>query len=308
MGRCKLVVVAALGMWGSAASAQMMIPDSGAGDRIMLFNAFDGSLIDADWLTDQNAQGWAFNTPKEATVVGGELWVADQLEDAIHRFDLDRNFIASIETGAGGRPLDNLRSLGWDGSTVYVVNAGGAIGNAVVKYDASGGEAGFFAVNGSSFDAERFGDDILVSNTSTESVQRYSQGGVFINDFATDLGFAEQVVVRPDGSVIVSDAIDPVDKKGVYHYEADGSLRAFVGVQEIGNPTLRGADLLGNGSYILSASNGIFTATPDGQGGYIYNQVLGGVSGQYVTFIPEPATAALLGVGLLGLLGRRRRR
>ena len=29
------------------ARAQLMIPDSGTGDRVMLFNAFDGSLIDA---------------------------------------------------------------------------------------------------------------------------------------------------------------------------------------------------------------------------------------------------------------------
>ena len=57
--------------------AQLMIPDSGTGDRVMLFNAFDGSLIDADWITDVG-QPYVFTTPKEAAVVGNQIWVSDQ--------------------------------------------------------------------------------------------------------------------------------------------------------------------------------------------------------------------------------------
>ncbi|RJP32717.1 MAG: hypothetical protein C4547_13450 [Phycisphaerales bacterium] len=269
-------------LWAIApvAQAQLMLVDSG-GDRVMLFDPNDGSVLDENWLTDINAQGWAFTTPKEATIVDGEIWVADQIEDAVHRFDPERNFLSSIETGPNGAPLDNIRSLGFDGQTVYVVNAAGQIGNAVVTYDAGGNNTGSFAVNGSCFDAEAFEGDVLVTNSTTHAVQRY-RNGQFLEDFAVDLDFAEQLVVLPDGTVLVANAIAPAGERGLYHYEPDGELITFVDVQSIGNPVVRGGYLLGNGSYLVSSGGGIYTAEPDGQGGYIFTKV-SDADGQYVT-------------------------
>jgi hypothetical protein len=301
--RTRFVLLVALAMFVPAVSAQFMIPDSG-GDRIMLFDSFNGSLIDADWLTDQGAVGWAFSTPKEAVVVGSELWVADQIEDAIHRFDLGGGFLSSITTGAGGQALDNIRSLGFDGTIVYLTNSAGAIDDAVVKYDATGNEAGFFSLGTgySPFDAEPFQGDLLVSGSD---IDRWTTDGTFLSTFATGLGFPEQVVVLGDDSVIVANAIDSAGVEGLYHYNADGSLRAFVDTQSIGGPVLRGGNLLGNGNYILGTADGIWVAESDGGGGFVFDQVFADASGQYVTLIPEPASLALLAIG--GVLALRRR-
>src|SRR5690606_13221331 len=50
---------AALIAGASAAFGQLMVPDL-TGRRIMLFSAVDGSLIDANWITEANAVGWTF--------------------------------------------------------------------------------------------------------------------------------------------------------------------------------------------------------------------------------------------------------
>jgi len=288
----------------SAASAQVMIPDS-SGDRIMLFDAYNGSLINADWLSDAGAPDWAFSTPKEALYVGSELWVADQIEDAVLRFDAGMNYIGSI-TGGDGMVMDNVRSLGFDGSTIYVTNASGAFDDAVIKYGTDGSYLGYFPVNSTSiFDAEPFMGDLLVTDSSNSRVDRYTTDGALLGSFATGLAFPEQVVVLGDNSVIVSNAIDSSRVEGVWHYASDGSVIAYVDTAPIGGPTVRGANLLGNGSYIISTSTGIYTAASDGAGGWNFAQVFAGASGQYVTFVPEPGSLLLLGLGGLALIRRR---
>lgn len=296
--------IVVLALFVPTGSAQIMIPDSG-GDRVMLFDGFDGSLLDANWLTDEGAVDWAFSTPKEAKFVGSELWVADQVEDAVHRFDAGLNFIGSV-TGGDGMSLNNIRSLGFDGSTIYVTNADGDFDDAVVKFDASGGFVGFFSVDSTSiFDAEPFMGDLLISDSSNDTVDRYTTDGAFVSNFASGLGFAEQVVILADDSVIVADAIDSAGIEGLYHYNSDGSLRAYVDTAPIGGPTLRGGNILGNGNYILSTGSGIWTAEDDGSGGWIFDQVLADASGQYATYVPEPTTALLLGLAGLTLIRRR---
>jgi len=301
--RTTIAIVLTLALFVPAATAQVMIPDS-SGDRIMLFDAYDGSLINADWLTDAAASGWEFSTPKEAVMVGGQLWVADQIEDAVFQFDADLSYVGTI-TGGNGKTMDNVRSLGTDGSTVYVTNSAGDFDDAVIKFDTTGSYLGFFPVESTSiFDAEPFEGDLLITDADNDRVDRYGVDGGFLSTFADGLGFAEQVAILDDGSVIVANAIDSAGIEGLWHYNADGSLRAFVDTDEIGGPTLRGGELLGNGSYILSTGDGIWTATPDG-GGFIFNQVFADASGQYVTFVPEPGALALLVVGGLAVLRRR---
>lgn len=294
------------------ANDMIMIADSGSGDRIALFDANDGSLIDINWLTDVGAVGWAFTTPKEAKIVGNEIWVADQVEDAVHRFDLSKNYLSSITTGPGGVPIDNIRSLGTDGSKVYVTNASGGFGNAVITYDTAGNPVSDFSLSGSSFDAEPWrSDEILVSNTSTNALERYDTGGGFLGNFVSGYSFFEQVVVLSDDSVISANAIDSVGVEGIWHFNADGTVRTFLDTNDAGAPggVPRGANLLNNGDYIVAGSTGVWTAHDTGGGNYQWTLITDEVNGQYVTRfskIPAPGAVALL--GLAGLLGTRRRR
>ena len=74
-----------------SSSNALLIPDS-ASDRIILVDAFDGALIN-DRFIDGSAEGLGiFQTPFNAIQVNREIWVSDQVADALFRFDLAGNF------------------------------------------------------------------------------------------------------------------------------------------------------------------------------------------------------------------------
>jgi len=301
----------ALALTPALARAQLMIPDSGTGDRVMLFNAFDGSLIDADWITDVG-QPYVFTTPKEAAVVGNQIWVSDQVADAVHRFDLSRNYLGSITTHPNGGNLDNLRGLGYDGTSVYLTTMPSTAANrGIVRIDAATATPnGFFPGPGSYFDAEPFGaSDMLVTSSTSNNVERWRRAdGALLGNFATGVTFPQQVATMSDGSVVTVSTIAAAGIEGVYHFNPDGTLRRFIDTEplkgQFGEQVPTGAWQLGNGNYLISTGIGIFTYNVAGNS---FAQVLGGVSGQYINPIPEPASvSALTCAGLIALRRWRR--
>lgn len=307
--RARFVFTFALFVSPAFSNAQLMIPDSGTGDRVMLFNAFDGSLIDADWITDVG-QPYVFTTPKEAAVVGNQIWVSDQVADAVHRFDLSRNYLGSITTDAAGNTLDNIRGFGYDGSNVYLTRFHGTTTlRGIVTIDAASATAtGFFAMGTNSpFDAQTFNGDLLISNSTTDNIERWTTGGTFVNNFATGIDFPQQVAQMPDGSIITLSTIGAAGIEGVYHFNPDGTLRRFIDTEplkgQFGEQVPTGAWQLGDGNYLISTGIGIFTYNVVGNS---FAQVLGGVSGQYINPIPEPATLGLLSAAALLALRRPR--
>jgi hypothetical protein len=288
-----------------------MIPDSGVGDRIMLFNAFDGSLIDQNWITDVG-QTYVFTTPKEAALVGNQIWVSDQLADAVHRFDLGRNYLGSITAHPNGANLDNLRGFGYDGTNVYLtLDHGTAANSGIVRINgATATPDGFFPNGGASvFDAQPFGaDELLVSNSDADVIQRYRRSdGTLLGNFTGTLDFPQQVAQMDDGSIITLATIASSTTEGVYHFNTDGTLRRFIDTQplkgQFGEQVPTGAWQLGNGNYIISTGIGIFTYDVAGNS---FAQVLGGVSGQYINPIPEPTSLGLVGLGALLAMRRTR--
>ncbi len=276
-------MVAAFGV-AAPASAQLMVVDS-SGDRVCLFDQEDGSVIDLDWLSDAGAVGWAFSTPKEAAVVGDEIWVADQLEDAIHRFAADGVFLSTITEGPGGQPLNNIRSLGVTGDTVYVTNADAPLNDAIVIFSSDGTPMSSFAASGAfslgCFDAEPFNGEILVSNADSDALQRYTESGAFLGNFASGYAYLEQVVVLDDGSVLTANAIDSVGIEGIYHFNADGSVRAYLDTAAINtSAVIRGANVLNNGGYLVSTSAGVWTYVSG-----VWTEINGDINGQYITVL-----------------------
>jgi hypothetical protein len=282
------------------AHGQLMVPDSGAGDRVMLFSSQDGLLIDANWITDAAAVGWQFTTPKEAAVVGNEIWVSDQVADSIVRFDSNRQFVGIVNSLAGGAGnFDNVRGFGYDGQTVYLTmsHSSTALRGVVTIDAATATSTGFFAVGTNSlFDAEPFGGDLLISNSTTNDVERRNRTtGALISVFAPDITFPQQVTPVPDGSVLNVSTIAAAGVEGIYHHNADGSVRRYIDTQAIktaaGELVPHGAWLLGNGDYFLATSIGVFTIRPTGAGplDYTFATVITGVDAQYVNAIPEPA-------------------
>jgi len=304
-------VAAALG--GSASAQYLMVPDSGAGDRIMLFRQSDGSLVDANWITDIG-QPYIFTTPKEAGQVGNEIWVTDQVADAIHRFDLDRNFLGSITTMSNGANLDNIRGFGFDGSKVYVtVFHGTAANRGIAVYSPAGVPTAFFAsgTNPSFFDVTFHGDNLLVTNSTTDAMERRSSSdGSFINNFASNMDFVQQGDMLPDGTYIATASIGAIGNEGVYRFNPDGSLHTYINTEVLkiafGEHVPRAAWLLDDGEYLIATSNGVYKTVNQGVS---YTQILAGVDAQYIRpfVIPGPGAAAVIALGAGGFVVRRRR-
>ena len=286
-------LLAGLLVAASSASAQLMVPDSGTGDRIMLFSRVDGSIIDLDWITDAGAVGWAFSTPKEACVVGEEIWVSDQLTDSVIRFDMNRQFLGQITMHPDGGLLDNVRGLGTDGTKVYLTVWPSPVARkGVAVYDLAGNPTDFWNIQASLFDAEPFQGDVLVSNSDTDAVERYSQAGQFLGNFATGIIFTEQTMVIDDGSVITVSSITAPPVEGVYHFNADGTLRLFIDTQglknQFGEHVPRGAFLLDNGDYFIASSTGLYTynvATAT------FHDVIKGPNAQHIGVLPKQPPA-----------------
>jgi hypothetical protein len=266
------------------AQGQLMIPDSGSGDRIMLFDDFDGSLINVDWITDIGAVGWFFTTPKEARVVNGEIWVSDQVADAIHRFDMEREFLGSITAHPGGGSLDNIRGFGSDGSTVWLaIWPSTSTARGFGSYDTSGTPLAFHALNASLFDVEPFQGDLLITNSTSDNIERWSTEGAFLGNFATGIDFPQQLEVLPDGSVLTASTIAASGVEGIYHFDDEGGLIRYIDTEllkgQFGEQVPRGAALLGDGNYLISTSRGVYKYDTAGNS---FSEVLAGVDAQYI--------------------------
>src|SRR5690554_2915881 len=99
------------------------------------------------------------STPKAVKQIDDEIWVTDQIADAIYRFDEDGNHLGTISGG-----IDNIKGLDLiDNSEVWVTNAGsanGAPGDALVRLDTDGNTLGFYPTGtNSSFDVLDVGNN-----------------------------------------------------------------------------------------------------------------------------------------------------
>src|SRR5690606_11171903 len=123
-------------------------------------------------------------TPKGIRQIGSEIWITDQIDDMIYRFDLEGNYLSSI-TGN----LDNIKGLGpVNGSEVWVTNAGsnnGAPGDAIVRFDMNGNFLGNFTTDGkSAFDViDNGAGEVYISYINSGSpIERRDYDGNLINN------------------------------------------------------------------------------------------------------------------------------
>ncbi len=301
---CLVVTLAA-----GSASAQgvLLIPDSD-NDRIMAFDPFNGSVIDLNFITDIGAVGWAFSTPVEAMQVGSQIWVSDQIEDRVHRFDFAGGFQGSI----GNAGLDNIRGMGLINNSVYVANAGtlnGAPGNALVQYDLNGNFIQNIAMTGSSHDVEvTAAGDLLVTDSTSDNIERYLPSGTPLGAFenpASPINFPQQMAFRSNGNLLVAGFSGTVNA-GIYEFDSSGNQLSFWldnfgcrGVYELGNGRILATFGAGAGGRIVSIdpSNGTFLTI-----------LQGGISPRYINYVEIPAPGASVLLVAFGALGARRRR
>ncbi|TVQ33087.1 MAG: hypothetical protein EA376_03265 [Phycisphaeraceae bacterium] len=294
--------MAAVSMFAGVAQAGfLMVPDSDAtsGERLMLFDAFDGSLVDPNFI-DLNPLD-AF-LPKHAMQVGNEIWLSDQVRNRIDRFNLAGSHLSAITEAAPGQPLSNIRGMGIVGNELYVTNEGttdGAPGNALVGYDFSGNHVqNVPTAQTSPFDVLVYRNEVLVSHSSAADIQRYDLDLNHIGPFHVGaISFVQQMHERSNGNLL---AIGSFGTSGIYEFDPSGAPTGFfVPVSNVP----RGIWELGNGNLMYTNNQGVWVHDIATGG----STMIEAASAQYIDFlIPTPGAAAVF--ALAGLAAYRRRR
>ncbi|MEO1131336.1 MAG: hypothetical protein AAFX40_01370 [Cyanobacteria bacterium J06639_1] len=252
----------------------LMVPDS-VSDRILLFDAQDGSLVD-DTFIDGSAEGLGiFSTPFNAIQVENEIWVSDQVADAIFRFDLSGAYLGVVGDGDGDGDtdgLDNIRGIEFADGLIYVSNSGTnndapGDGEVVVVFDTAGNNLGFFDT-GDPYDIRAYNGQLLVSDINSDSsggedIDIYTLDGVnstlvgtlVESDGLTGIDFPQQISVRSsNGNVLVAGFSAP---GGFYEYDFEGNQVALFNADDGFAERVRAAYELGNGTILWSGGDGI---------------------------------------------------
>ena len=249
----KHVVIAGLvGAVACTASAQqVMMPDL-THNRIVLFSAVDGTLLNSNYFA------LAEGAPVHAMQVGHEIWVSEQTGDRVSRWSLTGAPLGALTGG-----MDNIRGMERIGGVVYVCNAGpenGAPGAAMVMFGPNGTPLGFFSTAGNSpspFGVLDFRGGMLVSSAfADDDLHRYSAGGAPLGTFHNSgtINFAEQMCIASNGDVLVAGflsdnvvRLNPDNGAVISSFFADGA---------------RGVFQLRNGNILWSNNTGVYVHNP----------------------------------------------
>lgn len=291
----RLVLALVAGTAAAHADAQYVMMGDSTNERVVLFNPFDGSVVNSNYFATQGG------TTVHAMQVNNEIWISEQIGDRISRWSLSGTYLGAISGG-----LDNIRGMARIGDTVYLTNSGtanGAPGPAIVRFDTEGNNLGSFSTGGTSpspFGILAYGDGMLVSSSSAnDDIHHFSLDGTSLGTFhnSTALNFAEQMIVASNGDILVagfsSNNIVRLDAESgavITTYSANGAR----GLYELGNGNLLWTN--GTGVHVMDLETGGSTLVYAG-------------GGRYLDFllVPAPGFASLLGVaGLFGAARRRR--
>ncbi|MEZ5975930.1 MAG: hypothetical protein R3E96_14140 [Planctomycetota bacterium] len=281
--------------------AQNLMVTESTNDHVMLFDGFDGSLINANFLDLNASTGTPPNLPIEAKVVGSEIWVSDQNADTIFRFDPSGTYL-----GQSSAALDNVRGFEVAFGSVWVANAAGTYGQALVQLDMNLDFVAAHVGVGSPFDAVEFTlggvNGMLVSDINDDILWFFDPANPgtptnFIDsDGVASFDFPEQITFdQSSGSIRVTSLVTP---NGFFEFDpVTGVQLDYVDTSTLfGNGGLRAAYELGNGNIMYTNGTGVHiydpvagTSTPaitGVQARYI-NPISGGTTG---TAFCDPAT------------------
>jgi len=284
--RMTLVPILAL-VVAPTASAQLLVPES-TNDDVMMFDAFDGSLISLQYLDMNISTGATPSTPQELIFApNGDILISDQVANRVFRYSND----GSTYIGETTTPLSNVRGIESAYGSIWVANAGtsgGAPGNAIVQLDLGLNLVQVFPLAFAPWDLQidrRGGvDGLLVTDLSGHNIQFFDPANpattlmVHDSDGVTGIDFPQYMRFREsNGNLLVAGFSPP---SGVYEYEpVTGNQLNFVdtvGLFNIGG--LRSVHELGNGNLLIS-----------GPGVHVYDPIVGTLS----TIVPVVAARAI---------------
>lgn len=282
--------------FSATADAQLIVPDI-TNSQLMLFDETDGSLIDASFINMTAQAGFPVNAVK----VGREIWVSNQTNLTIHRFNFSGQYLGDVSGD-----LDYVRGMEVVGNKVYAVNAGQNTGHpertgvAVIDVETATVESYFRTGS----DANGFGFDVVAvdfksrpallipDQSSTdeglddgEDIDLFDLDGNFLatfhdSDGVTGIDNPMQLVFGSDNSVLVAGFTGPLF--GIFRYDPTGVATDFYLVPDT---NVFGVFELQNGNILFTTFDGVFILDPSNPD--IGNNVETVVSGIVAGFI-EP--------------------
>jgi len=322
----KLAALALVAGLASAAAGQyLMVPNfSSSGRSSMLFNKSDGSLVNQNWIVGDGGAN-VFNSQTECLSIGTDVWISDQVQNKIFRYDLATSSFKSAITGNGTTNLSNLRGMERVGNTVFVSQSGSGFGNAIVKFDANTGAfLGSFNIqqfvagtDHSPWDVQAYNGELLVStyaastNTGTSRIDRYDYNGNYLgnlylqaNSVTTGLRGPQQITVEANGNLLIG-GFSGTTQSGVYEMGPTGNILNFYA----GGFGPRAAFRLDNGMIMVSKGDGVWSCNPADNSLTALKAGLNQINSKYISeigFIPAPGAVGVLGLGALVAARRRR--
>ena len=264
--------------------------------RIMLFSPTDGSLVDGDFIPGRGAE-YDMDFPRDVMQVGHELWVSDQTQNSIIRFDLLGNFVGAI---AGN--MANIRGMELHDGTVYVTTGAGlgaTPAHSIAMFSTAGAYLGYFPVNSQPFDVQFHNGELLVVQSASAAsgladITRWGLEGNALGDFHN--GGAANVLHlhrRGDGTFIATGSSTPA---GLYMLDAAGSQTNYIALT---GP--RSAHELANGNILYANSTGVHVYDPSaGSSTLIINRP--GHFNNLITFDTNAAGACCLPDGSCSII------
>ncbi len=258
------VVFASIARGTATADDVLLIPNSDT-DNVMLFDPFDGTLIDDDYIADPGTvEGFdVFNRPLNAIDSGrGSILVSDQFRDVVLEFTQAGKYV-KIFSNNGVRDtsvLDNIRGITLlPGGALLVANSGPSVRNnahSCVRFDTAGVLVDAFVferyggIEGP-FDMLVLSDRILVTSDGREHIAQYALDGKFLDIFSRGFDFPQQMTLTSANTIVVANFsagnLIEVDMNGNHVRTLDPpGLSGFRGVIE-----------LGNGNLLVTSSTGV---------------------------------------------------
>lgn len=144
---------------------------------------------------------------------------------------------------------------------LYVTVGGGTYNNTVQSFKLDGTDRQTFIGSNldSPWDVYFRGNDVLVTNSGSDDIERFDLSGNFLNtlvssDGVTGIDFPQQINERNNGNLLVGGFSPPA---GIYEYSANGAQLNYYNL-----PGPRAVYELGNGKYLYSAGTRLAVFDP----------------------------------------------
>jgi hypothetical protein len=262
-------IVVALALLATPALAEvvLLVPES-SNDSVQKFDVDTGAYI-GELLADPDN----LSTPIDTDVNEFGVLVSDQIDDAVRQYSFTGTFIGTFAS-----PIDNLRGIAAYNGALYCT-AGNE--DAIPYFDLTLGTplGNFIPPGGGGLDSPfdilfRSEGDVLVTSINSDNILRYDTSGVFLDVFATNIPFGEQMYQAANGNILVAD----FSRSAIIELLPDGTEFAELPVS---GP--RGCYELANGNILTTNGSGVHEI--DRTVGGIIDTKLAGVSARYIQLV-----------------------